>query len=96
LQGTDLTPDYFGTSLFKTGVPHKITVIKRRQELFMDIRNADKQMLCHWNNDSLPPIVAGRIGLRHMYTRSARYRDFRIAVPAAAESPSERAGKSRP
>jgi hypothetical protein len=78
LRGTDLEPDYFRTGLFKTGVPHQIAVVKRGQELFMHIRNDEKQMLCHWKNQSFPPILAGRIGLRHMYTRSARYRDFRI------------------
>ncbi len=83
LRETDLVPDYFQTGLFKTGVPHEITVIKRGQELFMHIRNAEKQLLCHWENDSLPPIHQGRIGLRHMYTRSARYRDFQISVPRA-------------
>jgi hypothetical protein len=81
LKGTDLVPDYFQTGLFQTGVQHKITVIKRGQLLFMHIRNDEKQMLCHWKNESLPPIVAGRIGLRHMYTRSARYRDLRISTP---------------
>ena len=80
LRGTDLAPDYFQTGLFQTGVPHKITVIKRGQELFMHIRNAQKQLLCHWKNESLPPIVEGRIGLRHMYTRFARYRDFRVST----------------
>ena len=80
LRGTDLAPDYFQTGLFQTGVPHKITVIKRGQELFMHIRNAQKQLLCHWKNESLPPIVGGRIGLRHMYTRSARYREFRVST----------------
>ena len=81
LRGTDLAPDYFRTGLFATGVPHKITVIKHEQELFMLVRNDEKQMLCHWKNEVFPPIVEGRIGLRHMYTRSARYRDFRISVP---------------
>ena len=81
LKGTDLMPDYFRTGLFAPGVPHKITVIKHGQELFMLVRNAEKQMLCHWKNETFRPIVEGRIGLRHMYTRSARYRDLRISVP---------------
>lgn len=82
LKGTDLAPDYFRTGLFAPGVPHKITVIKHGQELFMHVRNDKKQMLCHWKNETLPPIVEGRIGSRHMYTRSARYSDFRISVPS--------------
>lgn len=79
LDGTDLSPDYFETGLFKTGVPHKITIIKKGNDLYMRIENNEKQMLCHWRNRSLRPIHEGRIGLRHMYTRGARYRDFRVS-----------------
>jgi hypothetical protein len=81
LTNTDLKPDYFETGLFQKDVPHKITVIKFRDDLFMHIRNQDKQQLCHWKTDTLPPVVEGRIGLRHMWTRAARYRNFRISQP---------------
>lgn len=80
LKNTDLAPDYFRTGLFATGVPHKITVIKKSQEIFMHIKNNEKEMLCHWSNQSSPPIFEGPIGLRHMCTRSARYRDFRVSI----------------
>ena len=79
LANTDLKPDYFETGLFKKGVPHKITVIKKGDDLFMYIRNPEKEQLCHWKTDTFPPILQGRIGLRHMWTRGARYRDFRIS-----------------
>jgi hypothetical protein len=81
LTGTDLEPDYFETGLFKRGVPHRITVIKKGDDLFMHIRNDEKGQLCHWKTDAFPPILEGRIGLRHMWTRGARYRDFRISQP---------------
>jgi hypothetical protein len=77
LRGTELKPDYFEAGLFKTGVPHKITVIKAGDDLYMQIRNDERTVLCQWNNTSRP-ITEGRIGLRHMYTRAARYRDFRV------------------
>ncbi len=80
LSGTDLAPDYFQTGLFETGVPHQITVIKRGQELLMSVQNPQQERYFRWQNDKLPPITAGRIGLRHMFTRSARYRDFRVSV----------------
>ena len=80
LNGTDLAPDYFKTGLFQTGVPHKITVIKHGQVLFMHVKNDQTEKICCWKNDSLPPIIEGRIGLRHMFTRSARYRDFHVAT----------------
>jgi hypothetical protein len=32
-------------------------------------------------NPDLPEISGGRIGLRHMFTRSAGYSNFRISAP---------------
>jgi len=82
LAGTELKDEYARTGLFKTGVPYRITVIKKGRELFLHIRGDGQEKLCHFRNDALPPIIEGRIGLRHMYTRGARYRDFRVSVPA--------------
>lgn len=79
--GPILEPDtYERTGLFATGVRHRITVIKKGNELFMMIRNADKSYLCHWSGAEQPAISEGAIGLRHMWTRSARYRNFRVSV----------------
>ena len=80
LKGTELKPDYSRTGLFATGVPHKITVIRKGRDLYMWIRNAEQEYLCHWNNDTMPEITEGRIGLRHMYSRGARYRNIRITL----------------
>jgi hypothetical protein len=82
LRNTDLEPDYAQTGLFKTGVPHKITIIKKDNELFFHVATHDKQQLFYWKNDKFPPLLEGRIGLRHMYTRGSRYSDFRVSVPA--------------
>ncbi|MBN2162782.1 MAG: DUF1961 family protein [Pontiellaceae bacterium] len=79
LKDTELRPDQLGTGLFEQGVPHQITVIKIGDDLFMHVRNPETQLLCHWKTDMFPPVDSGRIGLRHMYTRSARYRDFRVS-----------------
>ena len=79
LKGTALKNEYTRTGLFEPGVPHQITVIKKGSEFFMQIRNAEKSLLCHWTADEFPPITEGRIGLRHMWTRGAIYRDFRVA-----------------
>ena len=79
LKGTDLEPDYFDTGLFQPGVRHQITVIKYGNDLYMEINSPNKKMLCHWKNTSLPPIEKGRIGLRHMASRNARYKNFRVS-----------------
>jgi len=80
LKGSDLEPDYFPEGLFNTGVPHKITVIKKERDIFMKIENAEQTLYCHMSNPDLPAITAGRIGLRHMFTRSARYKNIRIST----------------
>lgn len=81
LEGTDLYPDYYPVGLFEPGVSHKITVIKQDNDLFMRIENPEQVYYCHFRNKDLPPIREGRIGLRHMFTRSARYKNFQISVP---------------
>ena len=81
LSGSNLKPDYFPEDLFKQGVPHKITVIKKDRDIYMRIENADQVYYCHMSNTELPPVTEGRIGLRHMFTRSSRYKNIRISVP---------------
>jgi lysophospholipase L1-like esterase len=81
LKGTALAPDYFRNGLFGTGVPHKLTIIKQDRDIFMRVRNAEQTRHYHWHNDKLPPIEEGRIGLRLMFTRASRIKDFRVSVP---------------
>lgn len=81
LKGTGLEPDYYPKGLFDPGVPHHITVIKHKDALFMRVKNPDQTYYCHMTNPDLPPITEGRIGLRHMFTRSAVYKNFRISTP---------------
>lgn len=81
LKGSDLAPDYFSKTLFAPGVKHHITVIKKNRDLYIRIENPDEVYYCHMTNPDLPPVTDGRIGLRHMFTRSARYRDVTISKP---------------
>ena len=79
LENTDLLPDYFNNELFEPGIEHHFTIIKRANELFMRISNAEKTRYYHWENSRTPDIDHGRIGFRHMSTRSARYKDIIIS-----------------
>ncbi len=79
LANTNFEPDYLETGLFAKGVPHQITVIKKDDDLFMHVSNSEKELLCHWKTNALPRILGGRVGLRHMWTRAARYRNFRVS-----------------
>ncbi len=82
LTGSDLEPDYFPEGLFKSGESHKVTVIKKDLDILMRIQNSEQDYYCHMTNTELPAVTEGRIGLRHMFTRSARYKNFRVSVPA--------------
>ena len=84
LKGTELKPDYSTPELFATGVKHRITVIKRDRDLHVRVENPDQVVYCHMTNPDLPMITEGCIGLRHMFTRSARYANFRVSRPASS------------
>lgn len=83
LKGTELKPDYSTPKLFATGVKHHITVIKQDRDLYMRVENPDQVAYFHMINPDLPVITEGRIGLRHMFTRSARYANFRMSQPVS-------------
>lgn len=80
LAGTELEPDNLGTGMFKRGVPHRMTAIKHGDDLFLRVDNGETVRLCHWDTSGFPAVEEGRVGLRQMYTRSARYKDFRVSV----------------
>ena len=80
LKGTALEGDDFDTGFFEPGVPHKITVIKRDEMLLMKVQNAKQTKVYQWSTTGFPEITEGRIGLRHMFTRSALYKNIRVSV----------------
>jgi len=81
LKGSDILPDTFETGLFKPFHTYHITVTCLQDTITMNIQNkhdpAD-QMTCSWDISDVPDCQEGRIGLRHMYTRSAIYKDFKV------------------
>lgn len=87
INGTELTPDYDPLGFFAEGVKHRITVIKKDRDLFLQIENPDRVGHYHFRNPRLPVITDGRVGLRHMFTRSACYRNFRISRIQQGKTP---------
>jgi hypothetical protein len=75
---TNIPPDSFNTGLFQPGVTYHFTFIKTDNDLFLEVKNADVRKLFHWPLKRVKPLKAGRIGLRHMWTRCSRYKDIRI------------------
>ncbi len=81
LRGTGLQPEYESETLFEPGVPHKVTVIKTDRDLHMRIENAEETFHAHVRNTDFPVVTEGRIGIRHMFTRSSQYKNFTVSVP---------------
>jgi hypothetical protein len=74
----EVEPTFFDTGLFKTGETYQVTVIKTDERLFFKVIGKDDSKLYSWDTSHLPPLKEGRIGLRHMYTRSAIYSNFKV------------------
>jgi hypothetical protein len=79
LSGTDLKPEYLKTGLFMPGVLCHITIIKKGNDIFMKIKNAEKEQLCHWKASEFPALNSGRIGLRLMGSRASEFADFKVS-----------------
>ncbi|MFL1013634.1 DUF1961 family protein [Flavisericum labens] len=77
---TEIQPDSFDTGLFKPNITYKITTIKTDKWLFFKVEGENEKRLFSWNISNIAPIKKGRIGLRHMFTRSARYTNFKIST----------------
>ncbi|MCV9386644.1 YesU family protein [Reichenbachiella ulvae] len=75
---TRIEPSYDYNGYFKTGQEYHITAIKSDNILFFKIESADGTELLVWDLSDVSPVNKGRVGLRHMYTRSAVYKNFKI------------------
>ncbi|MEM8895397.1 MAG: DUF1961 family protein [Bacteroidota bacterium] len=81
LKGTEILPDNFKTGLFKYGMTYHIEISRYNEQIRMEVTdksNPNESKVYMWDASSKPLCNHGRIGLRHMYTRSGRYRDFKV------------------
>ncbi|WP_339884878.1 DUF1961 family protein [Polaribacter vadi] len=74
----EVAPSYFKTGLFKTGVTYKMTWIKSGDKLYLSVKDNSKTKWYSWDLSRFEQIKEGRIGLRHMFTRSASYNNFNV------------------
>ncbi len=75
---TEIPSAYFQTGLYKPGETYHITVIKTNDTLFFKVTGNNVEELFSWKSNRIKEVTEGRIGLRHMYTRSAMYKNFKI------------------
>jgi hypothetical protein len=73
-----IEPSYYKTAMFETGQLNKITVIKHGDHLYMRVKNSVDEKLFYWSLEGKIPLHEGRMGLRHMWMKSAMYADFRV------------------
>ncbi len=81
LSDTDFPGDVFDTGLFKTGVAYRVKVILLGTTIEMQVQNMEnpqEQKTIKWDASIFPLCREGRVGLRHMYGRSARYKNFTV------------------
>ncbi len=75
---TKITPSYDQEGYFESGKTYHITVIKTKNQLSFKMESSDNKKLFTWNLSDVAPVTEGKIGLRHMWTRAAQYRNFKI------------------
>tara|TARA_Y100001972_G_scaffold127708_2_gene185461 strand:- start:324 stop:1085 length:762 start_codon:yes stop_codon:yes gene_type:complete len=75
---TEVTPAYFNTGLFQSGVTYHMTWIRHADKLYLQVSGNGEEKGYEWDLSGFDPITEGRIGLRHMFTRSARYKNFKV------------------
>lgn len=78
LNGTNLKPDYSRTGLFKTNEKQHITIILKGENIFMKVKENDKEFYCHWETNEFPTLNSGRIGLRLMGSRVSEFENFKV------------------
>lgn len=76
----EVSPSFFKTGLFLPHVTYKMTWIKSGNRLYLSVSGNGHEKKYSWDLSAFEPIQEGRIGLRHMYTRSARYKNFKVSV----------------
>lgn len=79
-KNTEVGESYDDTGLFKDDITYHMTVIKKDDLLFIKVDGDGKSKLFAWDFSDFPPVLEGRIGLRHMWTRSSKYANFSVSL----------------
>ncbi|WP_418263702.1 DUF1961 family protein [Flavobacterium faecale] len=73
-----IKPSYDMDGYMKSNQKYHITTIKTDKSLFFKMESIDGVKLFYWDISTLPSLKEGRIGLRHMATRTAIYKNFKV------------------
>ncbi|MEM6884588.1 MAG: DUF1961 family protein [Verrucomicrobiota bacterium] len=86
-KGTQLNPRYENIELFQPGETWKITVIKQDSRLHFTAKRGGQIHQFEWESDEIASVLNGRIGFRHMWTRSSRYENIRVSQKGVSGHP---------
>lgn len=81
LAGTEIAPDALMTGLFLPHITYHVEISLLQGQVVMKVTsltNPLQQLICNWDVSLKPILDHGRIGIRHMYTRNARYKNFKV------------------
>jgi len=78
-KATEVGASYDDTGFFKDDITYHMTVIKKDDVLYIKVEGDGKSSIFNWDFSEHPRIKEGRIGLRHMWTRSSKYANFSIS-----------------
>jgi len=70
---------YYDTELFVPGIKYHISIIKKDDMVYMNVKGEGKSIYFQWDFSNHPEITEGRIGLRHMWTRCSKYANFKVS-----------------
>ena len=79
---TELKPDYLKVKLFSPNKLYHIVCIKRDRQLIFSVTDMATKLTkrFYWDLTQTKPISYGRVGIRHMYSRTSRYKNFKIST----------------
>ena len=75
---TRISPSYEDKGYFESFKTYHITILKTVDCLVFRKKSETEEETFVWHIDKVKPIMEGKVGLRHMYTRAARYKNFKI------------------
>ncbi len=74
----EVEPTYYNTNLFLPYITYKVIIIKTDDELYMSVVGGGRDACYRWNLSDKRKVEEGRMGMRHMNTRSAYYKNFKV------------------
>ena len=76
--GTQIQPVYENVHLFEPGKTYHITAVKEGNRLTFIATCGGQAHRFEWDTSDFPAVTEGRIGFRHMWARSSRYRNIEV------------------